>query len=810
MKRILLWSLFTAILFICTGNQSGYAQVDSMVNIYGERFPQEKIYVHFDKPAYNTSETIWFKAYLYSGIAPSNISRNFYAEIVDPSGKILQQKIVPIFEASASGSFDLPATINTPTVIFRAYTTWMLNFDTSFLFTKTFRILNKNVPAGSVPATASGTSLKIFPEGGELVAGLESVVAFKATDIFGMPVEVKGTIKDNAGAVVTNFESEHDGMGKFMLEPKAGATYTAEWQDEKKQLRKTALPPVKKTGVVVRLMQQETKEGFIVRRSQDATADMQTLYVLGYFNQQVVYKARLNMKETFMIGGSIPLEGIPTGILQITIFDAGWNALAERIVFINKDDYFFSTRVTPVLKGTKRRGKNVVEIEVPDTLRANLSIAITDAGLSTADPDADNIVSRLLLGGDLKGYVHNPYYYFLGTDETIRGHLDLVMMTHGWRRYKWEDLAAGKLMEIKYPRENYLSLSAELAGIPASQIPKNTELNVFLEAKDSSRQIFSLAIDSSGKFREDGLIFFDTVKVFYQFNNNKFLSTRGTMNFTNGTWKGAYSLRPDSMWRIPLPVDTSLLSRGRFFAAEADRIRPELNRKIRTLEAVTVTAKQKSKVEQMDENYTSGLFRGSDAVSFDLVNDNAAIGAMSIFQYLQGRVAGLQISGATGGGGTPTLSWRQGTPTLFLNEMQVDANTLQNIPVSDVAYIKAFRPPFFGAPGGGSGGAIAVYTRKGNEQQPTNQSTPGLEKGKLVGYAPPKEFYSPDYAKENPLDDVTDVRTTLFWAPYILTEAGNRRISITFYNNDISKRLRIILEGMNVEGRLTRVEKIIE
>jgi hypothetical protein len=565
MKRFKAY-LFTATLFLLIGNLSAYAQIDSMINVYGEMYPQEKIHVHFDKPAYNTGETIWFKAYLQTGIVPSNISRNFYAEIVDPSGKVLQQKIVPIFEASASGSFDLPATVASPTVIFRAYTTWMLNFDTSFIYTKTFRILNKNVTAGSVPAASSSVSFKMFPEGGDLVSGLESVVAFKATDFYGMPVEVKGTIKDNANAVVTKFESEHDGMGKFVIEPKAGATYYAEWQDDKKQVRKTPLPTIKQTGVVLRVVQQENKEGFVVRRSSEVPDNLKSLYVLAYFNQQVVYKARLNMRETFMTGGAIPIDGIPSGVLQITVFDAQWNALAERIVFLNKEDYFFSTRVTPVLKDAKKRGKNVIEIEVPDTLRTNLSIAVTDAAISKMDPDADNIVSRLLLGSELKGYIHNPYYYFLGTDETIRGHLDLIMMTHGWRRFKWEDLAAGKLPVIKYPRENYLSLSAELAGVATSQIPRNTELNVFLEAKDSSRQIFSLGIDSTGKFREDGLIFFDTVKVFYAFNNNKFLATRGTMNFTNGTWKGGSALRPDSLWRIPIPVDSTMLSRGRFFA----------------------------------------------------------------------------------------------------------------------------------------------------------------------------------------------------------------------------------------------------
>lgn len=807
MKSSVTWSLFTALFFIL-GNLSAQAQIDSMINVYGESYPQEKIYVHFDKPAYNTGETIWFKAYLYSGIAPSNISRNFYAEIVDPSGKILEQKIVPIFEASASGSFDLPATVNSASLVFRAYTTWMLNFDSSFLYTKTFRILNKNVPPGSAPAPASFTSLKFFPEGGDLVTSLESVVAFKATDVYGMPVDVKGTIKDNTGAVITEFTSEHDGMGKFMLEPKPGATYFAEWQDQKKQVQKTPLPAAKNIGAVVRVMPQDSKEAFVVRRSQDAPENLKTLHMLAYFNQQLVYKARLNMRETFMIGGAIPVENIPSGILHMTLFDAQWNALSERIVFINKEDYFFSTKVTPVLKDAKKRGKNVIEIEVPDTLRTNLSIAVTDAGISKVDPDADNIVSRLLLSGDLKGYVHNPYYYFLGTDETIRGHLDLIMMTHGWRRFKWEDLAAGKLPVIKFPRENYLSINAELAGVTASQIPRNTELNVFLESKDSSRQIFSLGIDSSGKFREDGLIFFDTVKVFYQFNNNKFLSTRGAMNFTNGTWKGSYSLRPDTAWRIPMPVDTSMLSRGRFFASEATRLKPEIERRVKTLEAVTVRARQRSTKDQMDENYTSGLFRGSDATSFDLVNDPFATSALNIFQYLQGKVAGLQINNASGG--TPSLSWRGGTPTLFLNEMQMDASGLQNISVSDIAYVKVFRPPFFGAPGGGAGGAIAVYTRKGNEQAANAQTSPGLEKGILVGYAPPKEFYSPDYTKESPLHEVTDVRTTLYWAPYVLTDAGNRRLTIQFYNNDISTKLRVVLEGMNAEGRLTRVEKLIE
>jgi hypothetical protein len=826
MKRSLLSALISTIcLFFAS--ISGYAQkIDSMINTYGERYPQEKIYIHFDKPAYNSGETIYFKAYLFAGIGPSGVSKNFYTQILDLNGKVLQQKLLPIFEGTSAGSFDLPA--NTPAnVIFRAYTTWMLNFDTAFVYTKNIQVLNKSGVAATTPAGKPGaantaatakptiqpvavTSLKLFPEGGDLVTGLESIVAFKAVDPYGMPVSVQGVVKDNAGTVVTSFISTHDGMGRFALEPEAGKTYYAEWQDEKKQSYKTPLPAAKPLGVVIRTIQQDNRESFIVRRSTEAPDNLKTLYILGYFNQQVIYKARLNMQESFMTSGLIPLQGLPTGILQMTLFDANWNALAERIAFVNKEDFFFSSRVTPVTKDLKKRGKNVVVVEVPDTLKSNLSIAITDAGVSKMDPDGENIVSRLMLSGDLKGYVHNPYYYFTGNDDTVRSHLDLVMLTNGWRRFKWEDLAAGKLPTLKYPRENYLSLKADLTGVLPSQVPKNAQMNIFLEAKDSSRQLFMLQADSLGRFNEEGLIFFDTVKVFYQFNKDKRLADRAAVNFSNGTWKGYNAIKPDSTWKAPVLLDTSIVNRGRYFAAEAERIKPELDKKVKVLDVVTVKARTKTKQQQMDERYTSGLFSGGDATTFDLLNDPMATSSFNIFQFLQGRVAGLQITTGGAGGGTQ-LAWRGGTPTVFLNEMQVDVNTIENIPVSDVAYVKVFRPPFFGAAGGGSGGAIAIYTKKGGEVSvnDNNQNT-GLAKGILVGYSAPREFYSPDYSKESPLHEVPDVRTTLFWAPYILTDAANRRTTIQFYNNDVSTRLRVVMEGMNEEGRLTRVEKIIE
>ncbi len=786
---------------------ASYAQkIDSMINVYGESYPQEKVHVHFDKSVYNPGETIWFKAYLFSGFMPSAISKNFYAELIDPAtGKMLQRKTLPIFESSSASNFDLPLTLNLPEVVFRAYTTWMMNFDTTFLYTKTIRIITKSPAASSV--TDNKPVINFFPEGGDLVGGLSTTVAFKAVDGYGYPIKVKGTVKDTKGASVASFSSVHDGMGRFDMEPASGNTYTAEWQDSTGTTYKTELPGVKNQGAILQISGAPGRKTFIVKRAIEGGAELKKLYIVGHMYQQVVYKATVDLNTNFMTSGVIPVANLPSGILQVTLFNSNWQPLAERITFINNNDFTFTPNVITLGKNLEKRGRNIITVDVPDTLKTNLSIAITDAGVG--DDGQDNIISRILLTGDLKGYVFNPAYYLSSDADSVQQHLDLVMMTNGWRRFKWEDLAAGKLPVIKFPRENYLSLKGELLGLQPSQIPPNTSLNVFLEAKDSSRQIFSLPVDSRGKFGEDGLIFFDTVKVYYQFNQNKQLAGRAVVNFDNGSFKVPSLIRSSPAWRVINPADSFAIKRSRFVAEEADRIRPELARKVKTLEAVTVTARQRSRSQLLDQRYTSGLFSGGDAYSFDMSEDPFANSARDIFQFLQGRVAGLMIS--PGGVDGPTLTWRQGTPTLYLDEMRVDAGMLQGVSVSDVAYVKVFRPPFFGAPGGGSGGAIAVYTKKGGDASSSKAALPGgLEKNRLVGYSPPKEFYSPDYSKDSPLYDVPDVRTTLYWAPYILTDKANHKASFTFYNNDISKKYKIVLEGFNEEGRMTRVEKIVQ
>lgn len=146
---------------------------------------------------------------------------------------------------------------------------------------------------------------------------------------------------------------------------------------------------------------------------------------------------------------------------------------------------------------------------------------------------------------------------------------------------------------------------------------------------------------------------------------------------------------------------------------------------------------------------------------------------------------------------------------LFLDEMpMMEPADMSHVAMNDVALIKIFNPPFMGGFGNGAGGAIAVYTRKGGDDLARRGK--GLETGSVVGYSVLKEFYSPDYATHHMMHEVSDVRSTLYWSPYVLTDKNNKKIKIEFYNNDLSTSFKVILEGINEEGKLTRLEKIIQ
>lgn len=726
---------------------------------YNQEYQQEKIYIHFNKQSFYPGETIWFKAYLFSSDIPSSISSNFYTELIDENGQVIDKKMYPIFESTAAGDYEIPLNFKGKKLIFRAYTTWMLNFDTAFLFTKTISLVTEEIPS----AIKTNTTVRFLPEGGDLVTGLESNIAFKAVDGHQYPSNIRGDIKNSEGKLIVSYTSVHDGMGTFKLTPVQGESYYAEWTDEDGVTGKTILPSAKQEGTLLQVIQNEKFIFFTIRRSEKILPNQKNVMILAQMHQHLIYGAKVRMDQPEVISGNIPIDSLSTGIVQLTLLDEKSNPIAERIIFINKGDYSFITSLEWHEKNLNKRGKNIFEIEIDDTLRTNLSISITDAQITNNTGD-DNIISSLLLTSDLRGYIHNPYYYF--SNSSASHHLDLVMLTNGWRRYNWHNIAGARYPELRFPVENNLTIKGKVLGVAPGQIPANTTIVSFIQAKDSSTQMLTIPVTPKGEFEVDGLIFFDTVKLFYQFNQNNRLNRKTDVVYNPEAYYKPKFLNPVT---VHLPRYTEQ-KRQQYFAQKLQEQVPELNYIAKTLSEVKVYSQTKSRTQELDKKYASGLFQSGNSRTFNIIDDPMATTRMNVFEYLQGKIAGLQIEST--GGFAYNVSWRQSPTALFLDEMpMMEPADMSHVSMSDVALIKIFNPPFMGGFGNGAGGAIAVYTRKGGDDLARRGK--GLETGSVVGYSVLKEFYSPDYATHNMMHEVSDVRSTLYWSPYVLTDKDN-------------------------------------
>jgi hypothetical protein len=812
MKNIARWLLLLCIL----SSALGFSQsIENSINLYGTNFPQEKIHIHFDKEVYLPGETIWFKAYVFEENLPSERSTNFYAALYDENGKLIQEHLSPIFSSTADGHFNIPDSLQSKQLICRAYTSWMMNFDSTLFFSKAIKLINKNAKEENLVKTVS---LQFFPEGGDIIEGTKNTVAFKANYNNGFPFEINGVIKkQETGEVIMQIRSAHDGMGRFDIDIQPNEKFYAEWLDNNGAMQQTYLPKAKTEGVSLKLVLQKDKLVYNIVNKLPGDS----LHVLMYMYQKIFYKTDLSVSAALPYTGMVPVSGLPTGVMQLTVFDVNWKPEAERVAFINNNNYELGAAVTNKETSIQKRGKNLLEIEVTDTIPANMSLSITDADLNNEEM-ASTIVTNLLLSGDVKGYIHNPAYYFTdNTNEALRVKLDLVMLTHGWRRYNWDDMLVAKMPKTNYPADNYLSAYGQISKEVMEKMTAEENVNLIVKTKDSANNFYAIRPDSNGLLKQSGLIFYDTARILFSFNKNKLWNRQMAFSTSNYTYSQSRLINNyrDYFMRDAAGYVKSNSSASLFNYYNTNKANQPFNKE-KILEGVVVKNGgwhnwKNDPMYKMDEKYTSGLFRaGATSEAFDVLHDEMAEAKMDIYNYIgyQSRIVGVDN---TGGGKKLKLGLGPATgpsipPLIFINEHLVDASELESLLITDVAYIKIIKP-YFGTrdASGDLGVAVSIYLKKGDDLIDRRPKLTDIKMVQLPGYSPIKEFYSPDYSQNN-TGLGTDARTTLLWLPYIVTDAANRKMPISFYNNDLTKRIRIVLEGINEEGKMIHIEKIIE
>ncbi len=551
---------------------------------FGQAIPQEKVYVHMDNTSYFLGDTIWFAAYTRrtNNDTPSRISRVLYCELWNHDGYLVERKLVEMKEGKGRGFFALPDTLYSGYFELRAYTRWQLNWgqtehyhtwpteywfynkamakdffrDYEKLYSRVFPVYDKPKQQGefyrdmtlrplrryfkSEPKPAE-LRLSLFPEGGNLVAGVPCRVAFEAATSEGEVREGfvslreknergksekgkkergkseraknervkneraqnesgkngKCLMKNERGEEVEFVETENRGRGTFIFTPEEGKKYEVVF-------RPTPLTSPSEGGKPspsVPLPTKEEQKEWVTQEIKDVKAEgvslqadldsltgqwIFTIHAAGQAAQQplgltVMHEGQVELFEQThphpVMEGSghhltaeeisvsqihyTPLphkegQGGGSGIRQVTVFDSIGHIYADRLFFVTRPEL---AQPTLMLSGLKEQYQPYEPVEL-DITSAHLmpgqtiSLAVRDAALQDYTFDSGNILTEMLLASEIKGFVPQPEYFFEADDTEHRRALDLLMLTQGWRRFNWQDMAIKGSWDITHPAEH--------------------------------------------------------------------------------------------------------------------------------------------------------------------------------------------------------------------------------------------------------------------------------------------------------------------------------------------------------------------
>jgi hypothetical protein len=809
--------IFCAFTYLNQGDISD--KIIRLLTQYTLKVPQEKVYLHLDKPYYMAGETMWFKGYLFNAISHSidSVSRVLYVDLVDPrEGKVLIHNILRCENGITDGSFTLPDSLMEKIYTVRAYTNYMKNFSEDWFFQKDVKIWqtsNKNKT--DFKDLNEIADCGFFPEGGYAICGLDGRVAFKAVNKMGKGLNVKGFVLENEVDTVIEFKSIHAGMGYFNFTPKLGKKYTvvlsmmdslAALENDKTTRKKTfALPDAKENGVALIVDNVTSRQNIkvFVKNAQPQPIDKAGEYtILAHQRGNPCFLIKCKNTEN-VVALNILRTIIPDdGIVQITLFDTEGQPLCERLVFVQKNNQI-NLKVTPDKATYKSREKVTLNIEATDStgrpVMGNFSLSATDGTQILQEKYAENLMSYLLLSSDLngkdailRGSLENPAYYFDKTNKAAARDLDVLMMTQGWRRFVWKDVLTENFIKPQFLIEQGLSVTGKAIRPNGQASSKPISVSMFL--KGDGQQKFDLAqADSTGTFGFYFLNFQDTASIFLKAVKEKGFGGLKVKLDKPHTPKVIINQSPFEWSPYDENAYANFLKNARETLAFEQMLRRNQEKMLETVEI-----KAKRKIQKDDRR----LYE-KPSNSIDMRQENCG-GYTNILDFLSGRVAGVQIRE---NGFERQVTMRGGSNVYFkLDGNDVDIDFISSISPCDVEAIdilKGSEAAIFGSQGGD--GVIAILTKRGNPNYDFSNDDNYLPANvviqKLIGYTPVREFYAPKYDVPKPEHEFKDFRSTLHWQPYIKTDS-NGKATVSFWNSDAKTNINVTVEGISQIGRM--------
>lgn len=662
-------------------------------------------------------------------------------------------------------------------------------------------------------------SLQFFAEGGNFLAGQENTLGFKAIGPDGLAVIVEGKVFNRAGQLVSTFKSFPTGMGFIQLKPLAGEKYVAEVLFENGHNEKVDLPEVMVSGITVGVNNQEATQLRVSIKVSEDLINSQTVNVVLQQEGQVFYSSTkaLNTNENIIY---IPKHILPLGIIQVSVLNTEYQPLTERHVFINNETQHLPLALFKLPEKIGSRSLINLEIEAGRAIDTNrfaaLSVAVVDLNKLGVEEDHQhwNIFSSLLLSPYLKGYIEKPAQYFDYKNEQRFDQLEALMLTQGWTKLDWSTALIEKSLNEQFMPEKSLAIRGKVTRLNGRTPIADAE--VVLMSMDSTQIALTTTTDKNGLFEFDNLLFNDGVQFLLQAKSDRI--------------KNDIMLHLFEESSLPLGTDRTYYQASENTAKLTDTyaqhsaeefenwVKQGFKTKVNVIEEVRVdvTVARIKEVTKHSSNLNGPGNADYVVTMYELEN------CINITTCLLGKLPGVMFengwpyllnslftTGASVGGGGPRM-------LVVVDGMEfgpeADESPLLSLNPTDIASVELLKHP----------GTIGVYGSKGFAgvlivTTKTGDLTVGIKKENnfitkrtsALGFAVARSFYAPIYSINGAsMSHLKDLRSTIHWEPNVVTDEKGKA-SLEFYTADGPGKYLITVEGIDLQGRIGRVTKVI-
>jgi hypothetical protein len=783
-------------LFVCstTFGQTGKDSLENAFTRYQTGTIQEKLYLHLDKTFYLAGETVWFKAYDVDGGSnkPLAISAVAYVEILDKDQKPILQEKIQLKAGKGDGSMKLPSSVPSGHYLFRAYTSWMKNFSPDFYFSQQLTILNtvRDLSAAA-PGMPKAYDIGFFPEGGNLVNDVASVVAFKTADHNGKGIPCRGVIIDQAKDTIVHFQTTRFGMGRFIFTPVAGSTYYA-LIDIGDSVLMERLPPAFDQGYTMHLEDldehqlQITVHARLAAPTPSAPASTPAVpapvVYLFTHTHNLLKDARVNLltngEATFLLNK----DSLGDGISHLTVFNAGRQPVCERLYF-KRPAGRLNIAIKPLSSVYATRQKLTVDLSTTDPsgrpVPADLSMSVFLTDSLQSIPD-ENILSYLLLTSDLKGKIESPGYYFADPGPETVAALDCLMLTQGWTRFRWEDVLQDKQSYFEYlPETNGPVINGRVfdktTGRQPSQITPPAPVIGYLTVPGIHFRLSTAVSHPDGNMWFNTGNFYGNKEIIVQTDSNHRIDLANPFSdrFSDAPSSDSLDLRKWSALLLYRSINAQV--ENAYLQDVKQRLLPSRDEDTTAFYGAA------------DLNYNLDdyiRFVTMDEVIREYVQD-VRIRRQSGKVYFRVRNALFNLYFDDG-----PLLLIDGVPVFNADKLVgVDPLKVQKIEVVSHRY---FLGPLI------EDGVVSFQSYDG--QLAGYELDPNALVIQYNGLAEHREFYSPVYDTQDRLrSPIPDYRNQLCWSPGIVTD-NTGKTSLSFYSSDLEGHFALLVQGLTSDG----------